>query len=66
MNINVSSLIYGIAILAACLLLRDKVPYVGRLPGDFYFNLGSVQFFAPLVSMLVMHFIVSLVRGLFK
>ena len=61
---NTSTLIYGLIILAVCVLLRDKVPYIGRLPGDFYFTIGQVRVFAPITSALALHLIISLFRNL--
>jgi len=63
---NSSAIIYGLIVLGACLLLRDKVPYIGRLPGDFYFRVGNVQFFAPLASMIVITFVLSIIRSILR
>jgi len=61
---NSSAIIYGLIMLGACLLLRDKVPYIGRLPGDFYFTVGKIQIFAPIMSMFIISFILSILRNL--
>ena len=63
---NTSTIGYCLIILAICLLLRGKVPYLGQLPGDFYFKFGNVQLFAPIASSLVLHFLITLVRGFFR
>jgi len=63
---NSSAIIYGLIVLGACLFLRDKVPYIGRLPGDFYFTIGNVQFFAPLASMIVITFVLSIIRSILR
>jgi len=63
---NTSTIIYGLIILAACVLLRDKVPYIGRLPGDFYFTMGKTQVFAPIGSVFVIHIVISLLKSIFN
>jgi len=63
---NSSAIIYGLIVLGACLLLRDKVPYIGRLPGDFYFTVGKVQVFAPIASMFAIHLAIALIRSIFN
>jgi len=63
---NSSTILYGLLLLAACLLLRDKIPYIGRLPGDFDFAWKNLRFFAPITSMLLLSFIIALLRGFFK
>lgn len=63
---NSSGIIYGLIVLGACLFLRDKLPYIGRLPGDFYFTVGSVQVFAPIASMFVITFVLSIIRSILQ
>lgn len=63
---NTSTILYGLIILAACVLLRDKVPYIGRLPGDFYFSIGRAQVFAPIGSVFVIHIVISLLKSIFR
>ena len=42
-----------LAVLGIFLMLSGKVPWLGRLPGDFYFRGKNVSFYFPLTSSLL-------------
>ena len=39
----------------------EKIPYLGKLPGDIYVKKGNFTFYFPLTSCLVISVILSLV-----
>ena len=42
-----------------------KIPGLGRLPGDFYFKKGSVTFYFPLATCLVISLLLTLFFTIF-
>ena len=51
----------GIVLLGAILLLAGKVPFLGRLPGDFTFSSGGVSCFFPLATMIILSLILTVI-----
>lgn len=63
------TLIYlGIVLAIAGVLVSwsDKLPWLGRLPGDIHIQRDGVNFYFPLTSCIVVSIVVSLVAYLFK
>ena len=63
------TLIYlGIVLAIAGVLVSwsDKLPWLGRLPGDIHIQRDGVNFYIPLTSCIVVSIVVSLVAYLFK
>ncbi len=54
-----------IAVLGALLVLGDRVPLLGRLPGDIRIVRDGVVILIPLGTMLVLSVVLSIVLGLF-
>jgi hypothetical protein len=55
-----------ILVLGLAILLASKVPYIGRLPGDFVWKRGHFSFYFPLATCLVASLLVSLILYLFR
>jgi Protein of unknown function (DUF2905) len=56
----------GVAILAgALLLLADRIPWLGRLPGDIVVRRGPVTFYFPLVTSIVVSIVLTILLNLF-
>ena len=56
----------GIALVAGVLLLvADRIPWIGRLPGDFVVRRGPVTFYFPLVTSVVLSVVLTLILNLF-
>ncbi len=47
------------------LLLAGRVPFLGRLPGDFVFRRGPVTVYVPLVTSLVLSVLLTLALNIF-
>ncbi len=54
-----------IVVLGALLVLGDRVPLLGRLPGDIRIVRDGVVILIPLGTMLVLSVVLSIVLGLF-
>ncbi len=63
---NQNLILHGLVILLLCWFLKDKVPYIGNLPGDFYLQFGNVQLFLPLASGLLLSLVFSMLRWFFN
>ncbi len=50
-----------ITVLGLVLLVSGKMPWLGRLPGDFYFKGKHVSFYFPLATSLLISFILTLI-----
>ncbi len=55
----------GLGITTLGLLMMLGVP-LGRLPGDFYVRRGSVSFYFPLATSIVLSILLTLVLALFR
>jgi len=50
-----------IAILGLVLAFANKVPFLGRLPGDIFVQKGSFQFYFPIVTGLVISLALTII-----
>ncbi|MEQ9620170.1 MAG: DUF2905 domain-containing protein [Deltaproteobacteria bacterium] len=50
-----------ITIIGALILFAPKIPFIGRLPGDFYFKRGNFSFYFPLATSIILSVILTLV-----
>ncbi len=55
-----------IAAAGALLLLSGKVPWLGRLPGDFLVRREKFTFYFPLATSLLISLILSVILWLFR
>ena len=59
-------LLGGVSIVVgAALVLADRLPWLGRLPGDIVVRRGPVTFYVPLVTSLVVSVVVTILVNLF-
>jgi hypothetical protein len=55
-----------VAILAGVLLLiAPRIPWLGRLPGDFLFQRGPVTVYFPLVTSIVVSIVLTILLNIF-
>jgi len=62
-------LIFGgifILILGLLFFFGDKIPFIGKLPGDIYIKKKSFTFYFPIVTSLILSLIISLIIYLFR
>lgn len=48
------------------LLLSDKIPWLGRLPGDFTVKRDNFTFYFPLATCILISVIISLIIWFFR
>jgi hypothetical protein len=54
-----------IAVIGLLLLFADRVPFLGKLPGDLIFRRGGTTIFVPLMTMLVISVLLTIILNLF-
>ncbi len=59
-------LLFGLALagVGALLMFSDRIPLIGRLPGDFTFRRGNVQVYIPVMTSIILSVVLSLVMWL--
>ncbi len=55
----------GLAIAVLGLVMMLGLP-LGRLPGDFYVKRGSVSFYFPLTTSIILSVVLSLILAFFR
>jgi hypothetical protein len=55
----------SLVIVGAVFLLAPKLPWLGRLPGDFSFTRGNFSFYFPLGTCILISIILTLIMYLF-
>ncbi|CAN5253312.1 DUF2905 domain-containing protein [soil metagenome] len=60
-------IVFGIVAIALGILLMigPKVPWLGRLPGDFLIERGGTRIYIPLATSLAVSLVLSLLINLF-
>ena len=56
-------LIIGLVIagIGCLILLAGKIPWIGRLPGDFYYKGKNFSFYFPLATSIVISIIITII-----
>jgi len=55
-----------IIVLGVLFLFGDKIPLIGKLPGDIYIKKKNFTFYFPIVTSILISLIISLVIYLFR
>jgi hypothetical protein len=55
-----------ILLVGLVLLFADKIPYVGRLPGDIYVKKDNFSFYFPLTTSIIVSVILTVLFWLFR
>jgi len=62
-------LIFGgifILILGLLFFFGDKIPLIGKLPGDIYIKKKNFTFYFPIVTSLILSLVISFIIYLFR
>ena len=59
---------FGIVLVVVGLLLSlgGKIPWLGKLPGDFHYKTASFTFYFPLATCVLLSVVLSLLFHLFR
>jgi hypothetical protein len=57
----------GILLVAAGIFITfvDRIPFLGRLPGDIFIRKGHLSFYFPVITCLVLSVIITILLNLF-
>lgn len=55
-----------IALLGVFFLFGDKIPLIGKLPGDFYIKKKNFTFYFPLATSIILSLLISLILYLLR
>jgi hypothetical protein len=63
-----SVIIAGIIIIVLGIIITfaEKIPWLGRLPGDIFIKRNSFTFYFPVVTCILLSIIISLIFWLFR
>jgi hypothetical protein len=61
--IIIGAIIAGIGLL---LMLGDKIPWIGKLPGDIYIKRERFSFYFPIVTCIIISLLLTLLFSLFR
>ncbi len=55
-----------LAVIGVFFLFGDKIPFLGKLPGDIYIKEKNFTFYFPIVTSIILSLLLSLILYLFK
>jgi len=55
-----------VIVLGVLFLFGDKIPLIGKLPGDIYIKKKNFTFYFPIVTSILISLIISLIIYLFR
>ncbi len=55
-----------IALIGCLLLFAEKIPWIGRLPGDILIKRGKWTFYFPLATSIILSLLITLLLNLFR
>ena len=61
--IIIGAVIVGIGLI---LTLGDKIPWIGKLPGDIYIKRDRFTFYFPIVTCIIISLLLTLLFSLFR
>ena len=50
-----------ISIIGLLMMLGEKIPWIGRLPGDFYFKGKNFTFYFPLATIIIISIVLTII-----
>ena len=61
-------IIFGAAIiiLGVILLFFDRIPFLGKLPGDISFRSGNTRIYLPIVTCMIISVLLTIILNLFR
>jgi len=60
-------LLGGLLVVVGILLIfADRIPFLGKLPGDIVYRKGNFTLYVPIVTMLVISILLTIILNLFR
>jgi hypothetical protein len=61
-------IVFGVilVVIGLILTLGDKIPWIGRLPGDIYIKRGRFTFYFPLMTSIIISILLTLLFAFFR
>jgi hypothetical protein len=53
-----------LAILGLFLVFWQRIPFLGKLPGDIFLHNGNFQFFFPIVTCIIISIVLTIILNL--
>lgn len=50
-----------VVVVGLVLLFADRIPFLGKLPGDFSFKSGSTRIYIPLATCIILSVILTII-----
>jgi hypothetical protein len=54
-----------IIVIGVVFVFADKIPFLGKLPGDIRFKRGNTTVYIPIVTMLIISVLLTIILNLF-
>jgi hypothetical protein len=66
-DIGRALVIFGVVIvvIGVILIFADRIPFIGRLPGDIVIRRRNVTFYFPVVTMILLSILLTIILNLF-
>lgn len=60
-------ILFGVLLVVVGILLifADRIPFLGKLPGDIVYKKGNFTLYVPIVTMLVVSILLTIILNLF-
>lgn len=60
-------ILFGVVVvlLGVLLLFVPRIPYIGRLPGDFLFRSGGTTIYVPIATSILLSIVLTVLLNLF-
>lgn len=55
-----------LVVIGLAFMFGDKIPYIGRLPGDIYVKKERFSFYFPLTTSIIISIILTILFSIFK
>lgn len=55
----------GVAVFGLVLILGERIPFLGRLPGDIFIRRGNVSIYVPLATFIILSLVLTVLLNAF-
>jgi hypothetical protein len=67
-SIGKTFIIFGVmlVIVGLAFMFGDKIPYIGKLPGDIYIKKERFSFYFPITTSIIISIILTIIFSIFR